>query len=156
MTATVVTVLDKGPLKVVATEPVLSPLSGDNGREIYFKRIVKLLLEDGTELYGCTECEYVAEKVGSVRPHLSKHGARKTGRPSNDERSVQENARVMAELTLADILELADRALVAENDHDTVRQRLLEERDSWKERAKAAEGKLKKLQAAFGALNGEL
>lgn len=60
---------------VIASEPAESKISV-SGRPVYFKQIMKLLLEDGTEAYGCAHCDWTANGAPSVRSHLKKHSTK--------------------------------------------------------------------------------
>lgn len=74
MTATVV-----GGVPVLAVEPVASKwVDKDTGAPRVYRTIVRLLLEDGQEVHGCTRCDYTAEKVTSVASHQRAHGPRDT------------------------------------------------------------------------------
>ncbi|MGA5820018.1 hypothetical protein ACPC54_19400 [Kitasatospora sp. NPDC094028] len=59
-------------ITVIEDTPSLSPLSRP-GKPVYFHQIRHLLMEDGSELFGCTHCTYTSPKIGAVRPHLKKH-----------------------------------------------------------------------------------
>ncbi len=156
MTATHVTLLDKGPQKVIATEKVVSPLPpGVDGEPIYFRQIVKLLLEDGSEVYGCVHCEYVSDSIGSVRPHLGKHSPKGVGRAARNRAAAVRAYQDLDELTLGEILDYAQKGLDVAQSDATIRTRLIEERDEWKARAKAAESQLAKVRNAFKGLAGE-
>lgn len=62
-------------IAVIASEPAESPISRP-GKTIYFKQIVKLLLENDTEAYGCIHCDWTANESARVRSHLKKHSAK--------------------------------------------------------------------------------
>lgn len=142
--------------KVIATEPVLTPLSTPEF-PIYYKQTVRLLLDDNTETYACnhSDCTFSSVRIGSVRSHLVVHnGPRK--KPSGRTAKVTDDpignlAIDLRDLTLDDILSLADQQLQQDT---TVLDKLREDRDTWKERAKAAEATLKKVKTAWLALNG--
>src|SRR5690625_6206058 len=58
-------------LKVLATYPVHSPLSTE-AKPVYFRRMERLELEFGNEVYACRECGHVDDSVGKIRGHLGK------------------------------------------------------------------------------------
>lgn len=102
--------------EVIAAEPAKSPLSKP-GSPIYFRKILKLLLDDSSEVYGCQKCAYTAPSSMQVVAHLSKHAekAKETPGPSQQER-------------LEEVTEDRDRwrrrALTAEHRLDKIRQAL--------------------------------
>ena len=57
-------------IAVLASQPAESPLPGLNGKPVYFKQILKLLLANSEEVYGCLHCDYTDKSVSVVRPHL--------------------------------------------------------------------------------------
>ncbi|WP_242890138.1 hypothetical protein [Actinomadura litoris] len=113
---------------VIHTEPAESPLS-TSVKPVFFKQIVKLLLEDGTEMFGCLHCDFTRTAPLPIRSHLKAHAARyKKG----------DHPQKSAEMSLTDLL-----ARVAEMDKVTA------ERDEWKRRAREAERKLASLRQAL-------
>lgn len=62
---------------VIAAEPAEAPIRTADGQPVRFKQILKLLLEDGTEAYGCVHCDYTADSPHRVRPHLNRHKERR-------------------------------------------------------------------------------
>lgn len=106
---------------VVATEPVLSPMSRP-GKPIPFTRIVRLLLADDAELHGCTECVFTDPSLGKVRNHLKDH--KKTSVPDG-----------LADLTVAELIERAG----AVGARAGALERMTESRNEWKTRAQRAE-----------------
>lgn len=119
--------------RVIEDQPAKSPLSTED-KTVRFKQIRELLLDDATIVYGCAHCDFTADAVGKVRPHLKAHGARGPGRPRT---AIKKDVN---ELSLADLLR---------------RVKLLEqveaERDDWRKRALDAERRLRTLRRA---LNG--
>lgn len=55
-------------LSVIATERVESPLSSPE-RPMFYVHTLKLLLEDGSVVYGCSDCDFTSDKMGSTRNH---------------------------------------------------------------------------------------
>lgn len=117
MTATVV-----DGHQVIADEPARSPIANGAGQPMYFQQIRKLLLDNGSELYGCVHCDYARPRLAQVRPHLKKHRDRAVG-------------------TLS-VAELVDRLAKLE--------RLTRERDGWRTRALKAEHALSALRRVLG------
>jgi hypothetical protein len=126
---------------VVSVEPVSSPLSAA-GPPIAFRRVVKLVLDDGATAYGCTECDYTTDAMGRVRGHLKVHSDKpRKVRASN-------NGRVDVPLgaTLGDLIGAHRRAeaLMA------VVERQANELADWRARAKDAEKRLTTFRKALG------
>lgn len=118
-------------LAVVATEPALSGWKNHaTGVPLEFKQILKLLLEDGSEVYGCLHCDYTAPHPKNVRPHLNKHRDLKAA-PNGAAISVSDLIRQLTETEHAE-----------------------KERNLWKARALLAERELRRLRAAFSTLGG--
>lgn len=55
-------------LSVIASERVESPLSNPE-RVMFYVHTLKLLLEDGSVVYGCSECDFTSERLGTARSH---------------------------------------------------------------------------------------
>jgi len=123
MTATQVDGVD-----VVADEPARSPVNDREGNPIYFKQMRELLLSDGRTVYGCIHCDYTAERLSQVRPHLNKHRDGKQPRGSGA-------IAVLAK-------QLAAQAIQVET--------LAADRDQWRQRARSAEKSLADLRKALG------
>jgi len=116
-------------------ERVETPLS-TSARPCHFTRIVRLLLDDGTDLFGCTECDFTSPAVGSVRHHLRDHSATVEAlRPQRKPRSVPSQQRAVPDISLSDLLQSAERA---EAMGDAL-ERLAADRNEWKARALKAE-----------------
>lgn len=149
--------------QVVAAEPALSPITTNAGESVFFRQIHKLLLDDGTEVFGCIHCDYVRPQIGSIRPHLKKHTPKKLVEgKSNDPAGDAYYKQVVTDfrhLTLDDILGLADRWLregpEIESGHQAVLDNLREDRDNWKARAREAEKKLAAGQKALQVMLGQ-
>lgn len=124
MTATVV-----DGKKVIADEGAPSPV----GNGLTFKSIRTLLLDDGSTIFGCVDCDYTAEKTGSVRSHRVKH-AKKPRRPAVGSKS-------STVVGLARELERLSSEL----------EQVGEDRDRWKARATKAERSLETLRRALRA-----
>lgn len=125
MTATQV-----GGKAVVAVEPATSHWKDSTGAHIQYRQMLRLLLEDGTEVYGCLHCDYTHESLNSVRPHLNKHRLEKR----------QAEAAEVGGLSLAELA----RALGSH-------ERTVTELEEWKRRALKAEGALRTLRKALGS-----
>lgn len=133
---------------VVATEPAASPLVNKSG-PVLFTRIVRLLLDDGSESFGCTECDFSDARLGVVRQHVGRaHGpdgpadkpAPKNGRtpPTAKDHHLS--------LTIGELLD-AGRQVAAMTE---AIERLANDRDQWKDRARKAEKRLQTLRTALG------
>lgn len=141
-------------LKVVESEPLMSPVKTPHGKPVYFRRIVTLLLEDGSTMLGCTECDYTDAAAGRVRHHLTiNHWNRDVPRKlngfeaaANDRRHAASTAVDTATLSVADLLNSATRLQALS---DAV-ARMTEERNEWKARALKAERAMATLRKLVG------
>lgn len=116
---------------VIAVEPAMSNWKGRNGEHLQFRQILRLLLADGSEVYGCLHCDYTHASPNSVRPHLNKHRAAKLdGAPEEGDEA--------ASLSLAKIARVL-------RSHE----RTTTELEEWKRRALTAERKLRLLSKAL-------
>jgi hypothetical protein len=115
-------------LAVIAVEPARSTWRNrKTGELLEYRQMLRLLLEDGSEVFGCLHCDYTHQNLNSVRPHLNKHRTDL----GNGHGSV-------------DIPGLIKRLNEVE--------RLEQERDRWKARAYEAERELRKIRQVFGGL----
>lgn len=110
---------------VIASEPAEAPISTPE-KPIHFKRIMKLLLEDGTEAFGCLHCDYAADSHMRVRPHLHKHTPRKAAETAPPPAAPEPIDP--ATITLAELLD----AVQSSREHQADAER-------WKARALRAE-----------------
>lgn len=138
MTATVV-----NGHAVIATEPAVSPLTGNADKArgtIYYRQIVKLLLADGTEVYGCIHCDFVRDAPNRVYPHLKKHKRPAAGinghGPAGD----------VLSMTVEQLLDRQRDAAA----YQAAIDRLTTDRDEWKQRARTAEKDLRTIRTALG------
>lgn len=121
MTATTV-----NGVAVIGDEALQTPLSKALGQPVYYTRIRRLLLADGTSVVGCTataECTYTADSPQRVSSHLRAHSD-----------SVKVPGTVLG-MSVGELLEIGGR-LDAQDLHI---DRLIENRDYWKERCLLAE-----------------
>ncbi|WP_372412550.1 hypothetical protein [Streptomyces luteireticuli] len=135
MTATTV-----NGLEVIGSEPAESPLR-PGGHTIYFKQIRKLLLEDGSEVYGCAhgDCDFTRDTTEGVRPHLKAHKARPLPRD-------------VSTLPVNELVPLAQEAEKLRTDYAATAEELAKtvaDRDQWRKRARSAEGDLKAIRKAL-------
>lgn len=113
---------------VIAAEPAESTWKHrGTGENLKYRQMLRLLLEDGREVYGCLHCDYTHPSLNSVRPHLNKHRL-----------DVGDNGSAL------DLTEVARRL------HDAARTEA--DRDHWKGRALAAERELRKIRELLGGL----
>lgn len=118
---------------VIADEPAASPLR----KGVTFTRIRRLLLDDGSTIHGCSECDYTAEKVGQVRAHLRKHAPRPT---------VAFRPRRIEEMNVGELIERARQNDAVADALD----RMTDDRNEWKARALKAERAMANLRKALG------
>lgn len=129
-------------VRVVAEQPVETPLSTQDV-PMYFKRVVLLLLEDGREVFGCTECDFTNDAVSFVRAHVSVHNAEPRRKPGPKTREADTSE--WADMPLGQLLKLVQ-------DYDTIRDaldRMTDDRNEWKARALKAERQISGLRKVF-------
>lgn len=137
------TVTTVNGVEVVATEPVESPLSKGGDTPINFKRVRRLLLADDTEMYGCTECDHVGDTPMSVTAHLGHvHPLRQRANGKHPKRTPALDPDTV---TLGELLAGYRRAEAMQESLD----RMAEDRDQWRTRARDAERRLKMLRSAL-------
>ena len=117
---------------VIAAEPAQDPKGWKDrrtGEPLRFKQILRLLLEDGSETFGCIHCDYTNPSIYSVRPHLNKHRLTLAAESNGHAAGV-------------DLAELARRLQRVD--------RLEADRDEWRRRALDAERELRKIRELLG------
>ena len=127
---------------VVLRHPVETPLSRPD-RPMYYKRIVRFELVDGTSVYACTECDYTHPNVYAARGHVNATHPIAPRRPYGTGRRAtatrdSESPADWASLTLGEAAAMVRRFA-----------RLTAERDEWKERAIAAERTLSAIRRSM-------
>lgn len=146
-------------MKVKDTFPVPTgsnqkPFGKDNGKPAFYRQIVGLILENGHRLYGCLHCDYVHEKVASVRPHLNAHGVAGDGKTPKAQRLAAAAAAGRGEVEMADVTSLSAADIQAMSIGDIIRlvnraRRIVDkskEATDWEARALKAEGDLAALR----------
>lgn len=123
------TASEVGGKAVIAVEPARSNWKGRDGEHLQFRQILRLLLDDGSEVYGCLHCDYTHASPNSVRPHLNKHRQPKPEEEGDDSAaalSLAKVARVLRshERTTAELEEWKRRALTAERQLRLLRKAL--------------------------------
>lgn len=138
-------------LKVVEERPVLSNLPIPEGRDpadFAIRGFTQLVMEDGSTLYACADCDF-ADARGAVMKHRGKaHGARVSGRKSRTANAEIRGGAVtddVRSMSLGDVLAMADQL----NQLGVVIDNVMAQRDEWKDRATAAETRLRKLTLAL-------
>jgi hypothetical protein len=121
---------------VIETEPVESPLSTPD-RPVVFTRIMRLLLEDGREFYGCADgdCDYADLKMGNVRAHLKAHRT-----PAAKAAATRD--ATFEDMTIGEVLAIAETYGALNG----ALERMTEDRNAWKARARKAEASLATLK----------
>jgi hypothetical protein len=117
---------------VIHSEPAEALISKPD-KPVFFKQIVKLLLEDGREVFGCVHCDFTRPNLVAVRPHLKVHSngsspAKRKGRAKG----------VPADMSLSDLLAQVNNL-----------ESVTAERDEWRRRALDAERKLNAMRRAL-------
>ncbi|MFK0047974.1 hypothetical protein ACIQU4_28575 [Streptomyces sp. NPDC090741] len=112
-------------------------------KPVTFKQTVLLLLEDGTEMFGCAhaDCVYTHHTLEGVRPHLKVHKPTPPAEPTDP-----------ADMSVRDLLQLASSAeQIGAELKSTARERdrAIEDRDHWRRRAKSSERQLRTIQNAL-------
>ncbi|MFK0142502.1 hypothetical protein [Streptomyces murinus] len=133
-------------LEVIAIEFAETPLSTPE-KPVHFKQIVKILLEDGSVVYGCAwaGCGFIRDTAIAVRPHLKAH------KPDTDT-GKKLDAPDVNTLTVGELLELAGSAQTLRLDLERTtreRDRLAKSLDEWKQRAQTAQRRLNSIQKAL-------
>lgn len=123
MTATTVNGQD-----VITAVPATAPITTRDGDPILFKQTMRLLLADGSEVFGCIHCDYTHASLSGVRPHLKVHAGPKPPKTTGGGRSMTLDQLVAAVARLGEVE--ADR-------------------DRWKSRAVKAEKSLTTLRNAL-------
>lgn len=121
---------------VIATEPAADPKGWKDrrtGEPLKFRQVLRLLLEDGTETYGCLHCDYTSRNIYSIRPHLNKHRFTIAAEPTGNGHPAG-----------VDLADLARRLQHVD--------RLEQDVDTWKRRALDAERELRKIRDVLGGL----
>ena len=138
---------------IVEIQRAESPLSKP-GAPVYFKTILLLLMEDGREIYACSECPYTSPKVGLVRHHgRADHPKVGQAHPNAVRANRDPQTMTVKELlaTAAEVNELRDavRKLRAKLERAEAND------GDWKRRALAAEKDLALLRQALHRAMGE-
>jgi len=120
-------------VEVIADQPAPTNISHRDGTPVLYRQIRLLLLEDGTETYGCLHCDYTGT-VNQVRPHLNAHRGVKTPKPDMPSPG-------SAQVAGLDVGELIRRLKAHEA--------LAQDRDRWKARALDAERDLTDLRRIY-------
>jgi hypothetical protein len=134
--------------QVVASEQVVSPLPNPDGSGgfLHFKQIVKLLLlDDGSEVFGCVHCEFTGGSYQKIGQHLRVH--KPPALNGHRSKLAAPVADVLPEdMTIGELFGQYQRAeaLMAQL------ERLAESRNEWRARAQEAEKKIASLQSIFG------
>lgn len=114
-------------VEVLADERAKAQMVSRDGSPIYFKQIRELLLADGSTVFGCVHCDYTADSVNRVRPHLNKHRASKPESGAATDALLRQLVTKVAEV-----------------------ETLTVERDEYKRRMQVAEKSLRDLRKALG------
>lgn len=115
---------------VIAAEPAVSNFKNQaTGENLRYRQMLRLLLEDGSEVFGCLHCDYTSPNLNSVRPHLNKH------------RLSLEIGNGHGGVDIAGLVKRLQAVEVVEAD-----------RDRWKARAIDAERELRKIREVLGGL----
>lgn len=121
-------------LAVIASEPARSGWKHPRtGEPLKYRQMLRLLLEDGSEVFGCLHCDYTHPSLNSVRPHLNKH---------RDPREERHELRALPGVDMSDLAALGRRLQEY--------AQVCADRDTWKSRALKAEGDLRKLRSLLG------
>lgn len=138
---------------IVEIQQAESPLSKPDA-PVYFKTILLLLMEDGREVYACSECPYTSPKVGLVRHHGRTDHPRAGQAPPSAVRGGRDPQTMTVKELLATAAEVNEL-------RDAVRklrgklERAEANDGEWKRRALAAEKDLALLRQALRGAMGE-
>lgn len=159
------TATEVGGKEVITAEAVPSNL-WTKERPIYWSSVVKLLLSDDTTIYGCSTlgCDYVSEKSGQVRTHVTReHRKKLTGWDAAREKVAEREAETQAaeadDDNEDDILAALEAAIngngkVGELEKEVAKLQkqigaLTKQRDYWRSEAGTANARLGKLRTAL-------
>lgn len=156
--------------KVVADDPVPSPLSKSRDRPIYFRHLRLLTLEDGTQVHACDECGATGSR-GEIQTHRQvQHGAGVPGRrretdggrdveSGEDDPAGEDNPAGDDELpgdilamSLADLLAVARDAVKTADTLAALESKV----EQWRERALVAEAWKRQAAVKLGQLGFKL
>lgn len=136
--------------KVITTEAALSPMKTKTGKDIAFSRILRLLLDDGTTVHGCRECDFTEPRLASVRAHLRSHGpqTQPEAKPVPEPRSRRATPDLngLTHLTIAELLAMGQRSAGTAEALD----RMTDDRNKWKSEATALKRDLTTIRRALG------
>jgi hypothetical protein len=104
--------------KIIALERVPNSLTDREGNPRNYKRVLKLLLEDDTVVYGCTVCGLTAGRPSVVRRHLGE--VHRNGRVVRDD--------VLLALPVNELLDLARTAAYLEGRVEYWKKKFTDER----------------------------
>lgn len=132
-----------GGLKVVGDDPVHSHLPTQHGAPpVTFRGMRVLTLEDQSQAYACTSCDFTGTR-GEVQVHRAQeHGAGKSGRRRQEPGIPQE----LLAMTIGEVLHLSTGIHIWEE----LFEQQAAETASWQERARAAEAEVKVFQRLLG------
>jgi hypothetical protein len=140
-----VTAKKVGNLRVIAVEQIIGRAKGSVANPNY----ARLVLDDGTKIYGCKTCEFTSPNTGSMFYHAKQHASIQES-PAEPEEAITEPTqapvvRAVMDMTVGELL-----AYVAFLEADGERPEAL------RERAEAAEARVKALEAQLGTIKAAL
>lgn len=139
--------------KVISNVAEKSPLGKTvTGQQLYFHGRRVLTLEDGTVLFGCADCPQVTGAKGDILRHRAEvHGQKLGGNRGTGKHQNPFSETVLA-MPVGQLLVLAGQFSAWEetNTH------LLEERDTWRERALNAEKYIARVEKAMARIGFKL
>lgn len=123
--------------RVIGEEDVLSPIAARTKNPAHiFRGFRRLLLEDGSDILGCADCDHTSGRGEMMRHRNQEHGAY----GGNRKKETSHIADLMQQ-PLSEIIDLA----VAGRGWEEVYTMLSAQRDEEVEKRRAAEGKLTRL-----------
>jgi uncharacterized C2H2 Zn-finger protein len=111
-----------GDRVVLAVERLFSPIRDGNGRPVEFRRMAKVLFEDGSEAFACRVCLFVGKTQQSIGIHIG-HAHKHV---DAEEKPSKVKTGDLGGMTLDHVLALAKKAARLEVENAALRKQVRE------------------------------
>jgi len=136
-------------VRIAKVEQTLSPLSSTSAKPIQFKGVLTLTLEDGSQTFACSECDFVGGRGQVQSHHKAEHGPKRRSRPKRPELALLPGIdQAVASMTIGEVLEMA-RDSASWGDLLSESSAAIEE---WKSRALIAEAWRRRVTAKLAQI----
>lgn len=108
--------------RVIKVDPELSPMTNRAGDRTPFHNREILTLEDGSTVFGCTQCWVTDEKRGAVMRHYKEAHAQKRASAAGPAKSEIQSAAM--QMTLGELFQLANGVASWEADRERLKAQL--------------------------------